>query len=78
MLRCKDIPERASAYVERDLGRRERAMFRLHLMLCSHCRRFMRQFRTLLGAFGRKRPPALAEAHVERIVKALREQQREE
>ena len=73
MLKCKDIPEQASDYVEHTLDRRTRAMFRLHLMLCTNCRRFMRQFRTLLGAFGRKRPPVLSEERVERIVKALGE-----
>lgn len=77
MLKCKDIPEHASDYVERTLDRRTRAMFRLHLLLCRHCRRFVRQFRTLLGAFGRKRPPALSEERVERIVKALGERREE-
>lgn len=50
MLTCREVTERASAYVDRELPLRSRLAMRLHLAMCVHCRRYFRQFRQLLAA----------------------------
>lgn len=42
MLSCKDVANRASDYLENHTSPKLRWQIRLHLMMCSHCRRFMR------------------------------------
>ena len=45
MLSCKDVANRASDYLDNQTDARLRWQIRLHLMMCSHCRRFMRHLR---------------------------------
>lgn len=45
MLSCKDVTQRAGAWTDGELSWRERLAVRLHLLLCSLCRRFLRQYR---------------------------------
>ena len=45
MLTCKDVCENASDYLDGSPGMGERLQWRLHLLICKHCRRFLRQFR---------------------------------
>ena len=43
MLTCKDVAERASALIDRELGLWDRLQMRLHLAMCEGCRRFVNQ-----------------------------------
>lgn len=45
MLSCKDVANRASDYLDNQTNTNLRWQMRLHLMMCSHCRRFMRHLR---------------------------------
>lgn len=47
MLSCKDITERASEYRDRDMTGWQRMQFRMHPLMCQHCRRFMDQFNSV-------------------------------
>ena len=42
MLKCKDVAGKASDYHDGSLPLSERLGMKLHLFMCSHCRRFMR------------------------------------
>lgn len=44
MLKCKDIVEQASEYLEHEMTFSHRFSYRTHLFICRHCRRFYRQF----------------------------------
>lgn len=44
MWSCKDVSERASDRLEGRLTLRERIGLRVHLAMCVHCRRYLRQF----------------------------------
>ncbi|MEH6825942.1 MAG: zf-HC2 domain-containing protein [Motiliproteus sp.] len=44
MLKCKEIVAQASDYLEHELSLQRRLQYRAHLLLCSNCRRFNRQF----------------------------------
>lgn len=43
MLKCKDIGYLSSDYIDGNMTKSQRMSFRLHLTICGHCRRFMRQ-----------------------------------
>ncbi|MEW6320519.1 MAG: hypothetical protein AB1635_05465 [Acidobacteriota bacterium] len=45
MLTCRDVTERATAFMERDPHVVGRLRFRLHLAMCAVCRRYVRQMR---------------------------------
>jgi len=44
-IKCRDIPEKANDYVDRDGPVGERLGVALHLATCSHCRTYVRGLR---------------------------------
>jgi anti-sigma factor ChrR (cupin superfamily) len=73
VLSCRDVTASASRLFDGELGLSERIAVRVHLIVCVHCRRFVRQLRVLLASLHRRQEiaPALAPAYLERIVAAL-------
>ncbi|QBQ55277.1 zf-HC2 domain-containing protein [Nitrosococcus wardiae] len=51
MLSCREVTEKASDYLENTPPYRQRLGIRLHLLLCHHCRRYLRQLRAVTIAF---------------------------
>jgi len=49
MLRCQDVAEQTSDYVDGTLTWRRRVAIWLHMMLCDACHRYMRQMRATIG-----------------------------
>ena len=49
MLSCKDICEKSTEHLEGSLSLVTRLQLRLHLLICSACRRFYRQFKLTIG-----------------------------
>lgn len=45
MLTCKELVARSSDLLDEQLGWREKLALRRHLLLCRHCRRYLRQMR---------------------------------
>lgn len=45
MLSCKEVHDDASAYLDGDLSASRKMLIRMHVMMCSRCRRFIRQLR---------------------------------
>jgi anti-sigma factor RsiW len=60
VLRCRDIPELASDYLDHQLPVRRRLAMRLHLFICVNCRVYLSQLRQTVGLLHRlpQRPPA--------------------
>ncbi len=54
MLRCKDIVANATDYVDEQLSWRQSMAMALHLLMCGHCRRFIKYFRLSLKAIRSK------------------------
>ncbi|HLY55659.1 MAG TPA: zf-HC2 domain-containing protein [Stellaceae bacterium] len=50
MLSCKDVSERASRWLDREMGFWERLQLRSHLAICVHCRRYLAQFKATVAA----------------------------
>lgn len=73
MLKCRDVEQRADALVDNEpLHWRERMALRLHLLICHHCRRYVRQLRQLVASL--RRPPAPASPEqVDRIMRRIPE-----
>lgn len=73
MLKCREVEQRADALVDNEpLPWRERMALRLHLLMCHHCRRYVRQLRQLVQSLRRAPEPAAPET-VARIMKAVEE-----
>ncbi len=47
MLTCSEVAAQASNFLDQEMTVSQRAAFRLHLMYCSNCRRFVRQLKLL-------------------------------
>ncbi|MDH5545557.1 MAG: zf-HC2 domain-containing protein [Gammaproteobacteria bacterium] len=71
MLSCKDITQMASDYRDHHMGVWQRMQFRVHLMMCTHCRRFMYQLETTIGSISRITPVETDEKTVEDQVARL-------
>lgn len=76
MLNCRQATEKASALLDGELARSERWALRLHLMMCHHCRRYLRQLRLTLHIV--RRLADTAEPTSERDVSALAQRLRNE
>ncbi|RDE24482.1 zf-HC2 domain-containing protein [Motiliproteus coralliicola] len=69
MLKCKDIVDQASDYREREMSFGQRLQYRMHLLLCHHCRTFSRQFNASVAMLKRLRK---REDHQEQIEETKR------
>jgi len=49
MMSCRDVAALANDHVDGLLTRRQRLGVRLHLMMCKHCRRAIRQLRATIA-----------------------------
>lgn len=82
MLKCRDIARMASEQLDRPLSLRERVSFRMHLLMCRLCRRYVRQLvllRRVAARFGElpgSTTRSLSQAARERIAARLRAAQR--
>lgn len=66
MLTCSEVAAQASTYLDQDMTMTQRAAFRLHLMYCSNCRRFVSQLQLLKQSVQLRPVAAPADAQVER------------
>lgn len=75
MLNCREVAERASAYLDAGLGWRERLQMRLHLAMCRICREYVRQLGLIVSALHKlPRGPGPDEAFLDRLRAAVRAQ----
>ena len=72
MLSCKELSEKASDCLDGELSPRSRMQIRLHMFLCEHCRRYLRQMRLAVDAVALSAGSDKGEdAGEDRIVRAL-------
>jgi len=50
MLSCKEVAANADQLVDGSLSLRRRLSMRLHILICGHCRRYLKQLKSLLQA----------------------------
>ena len=51
-LRCRQVVELVTAYLEGDLGARDRRRFEAHIAGCDHCATYIEQMRMTLAGVG--------------------------
>lgn len=75
MLKCRQVTEQASEWLEGDLNRVQRARIRVHLALCRHCRQFISGLRATSELVQAKQLEEESPSHelVQRIDAALQE-----
>lgn len=62
MLKCRDVAREASDFIDHRIPWHQRPGWYLHLLLCHHCRRFIRHLRTSVRvAAGQPKQTASAE-----------------
>lgn len=72
MLNCQQIAQISSDYLDRtDLTWQQRAQFKMHLMMCSQCRRFVGQLDMLRQALPHKQLPTPDDAQIQRWLDAV-------
>lgn len=74
VLKCRDVPELATDYVEGALNRRDRLTMRLHLLICRMCRTYMDQIAKTRRLLGRQEMPPPAPDIEEKLVSAAADQ----
>lgn len=70
MLKCRDVLAQGSDYLDGGLDSRAQFALRLHLMICRHCRRFLRSLRLTRHTVAQLPLPA-TELQVQRILARL-------
>jgi len=77
MLNCKQIPEKADEYIDDELSIGQRLSASLHLLMCVHCRRYVRQMTSTVATL-RKMPytEACSDEEVEQTLDRLLRQEK--
>lgn len=70
MLKCRDVLALGSTYVDGASSGREKLALRTHLMMCGHCRRFIRALR-LTARTVSQLPMPVEEWRVQKIIALL-------
>ena len=68
MLKCRDVAQHASAFIDGQIPWHQRPAWYLHLLVCHHCRRFVRHLRTTIQVAGRLGRRPATQAQVAQIV----------
>lgn len=75
MMSCREVAALANDHVDGRLTRAQRVGVRLHLLMCTHCRRAVRQLRAtiaLVRELGRAPTPAPAPVTEQALLDAFR------
>lgn len=70
MIKCKEIEQNASLYLDKELSVYKRALYKMHLMMCSKCSLFIAQFNAMLKKLSNLKYPKVDD-EVSSIVEKL-------
>ena len=74
MLNCRQVTDRASDYLDEALPFWERFQMQLHLVLCHHCRRYLRQLRATVRVMSGLSKTEVPEDTVRQVLQRLRKE----
>jgi predicted anti-sigma-YlaC factor YlaD len=74
LLKCRDIAEGASAYLDREVSWWRRLQFKLHLSMCQHCRRYVDQMEAVVRLLRTQPTEPPAPEALDAIVEQFRSQ----
>lgn len=72
MLNCKQVATLASDYLDKNTNQSLNWKIRIHLLMCSHCRRFIKHFK-ITKIVTQHNPPPMADEDVDLILKRIKE-----
>lgn len=72
MLSCRDVTELASDHLESGLTGITRFRFRLHVLMCGNCRRYLDQLRQTVALVGALPPEPVPAGAERRLLDAFR------
>jgi len=73
MLKCHQITEQASRYIDGELTCSGRLQYRVHLLMCHHCRTFIHNFRAGIQMLRRVHQQREQTARIERICRRVQQ-----
>jgi predicted anti-sigma-YlaC factor YlaD len=73
MIKCKDLTEEASAYIDGNLSLRKRIAVYYHLLICRPCRNYLQQIRSTIKTVKVSQPKEKGAYDTCPLVKKLRE-----
>ncbi len=71
MLSCKDINQKASQYIDGELTIRQRLVVGFHLLMCVHCRRYVRQLAATINTLRQLPKKECSDRQMEHIIDRL-------
>ncbi len=71
MLSCKDINQNADQYIDGELTIRQRLAVGFHLLMCVHCRRYVRQLAATINTLRQLPKKECSEVQMEQIIHRL-------
>ena len=71
MLKCREVAEKSSDYLDGNLSRGQRVAFAFHLLICGNCREFIRHMRVAVGYFNKVSHKHLSNEEADKITKRV-------
>ena len=68
MLKCRDVSELSSDYLDGQLPLRKRVQIRFHLFMCTHCRRYLRHFQSTITLIKKLKKTKANQQQVESVM----------
>ena len=68
MLKCRDIADHSSDYLDSNLSLNRRLSIRFHLVMCGHCRRYLRYLHAVTEALSKIDQHVAHETQIEKIM----------
>lgn len=72
MLNCKQVATLASDYLDKNTNQSLNWKIRMHLLMCSHCRRFVKHLK-ITTIVAQKNPPTMIEEDVDLLLQRIKE-----
>ena len=73
MLKCKQVSEQASEYVDGNVSGLHKVKFQMHLMMCTHCRSFIKKIKLTKDMVAKLSPMPASDDQLDKIMNAIEE-----
>ncbi len=71
MLTCRQLYNSADLLTQQSVPLSRALSYRVHLLLCSNCRRYVQQYHQLGQAYALRVPPLVPEAEMQKLLQTL-------
>jgi NMD protein affecting ribosome stability and mRNA decay len=82
MLSCAEVTGLVTSFLDKRMPIRQRMSFRMHIAMCPHCRRYLRQMKATVKVSGRLPvetiPPEVRDALAEALARMSRGDRRDD